>query len=142
MDPLSAISLASAVISFIDFGSELLSDAHEIYHSANGLSKGFEGIQDACKRSEEVTLAIQSKTKITGDESLRRLADSCLDTSKEIARILNGMESAGNGKHTGKLRSVRKALVQYRGKGKVEELNQKLQRHSRDLSYYLIYMTR
>lgn len=142
MDPLSAVSLASAVISFIDFGGQLISGAHEIYRSSHGLTKGFEGIQDACERSDKLTEAIRSRLDTTDHEGLQTLAESCLKTSNEIATVLNGMKSAYGEKQAGKMKSIRKAFVQRRGKEKVEELNKTLQGYSRDLSHYLIFMTR
>lgn len=43
MDPLTALSLASSIVQFIDFGSTLVKKGNEIYQSADGsLSKNLE----------------------------------------------------------------------------------------------------
>ncbi|KAI7772922.1 hypothetical protein LA080_013135 [Diaporthe eres] len=143
MDPLSAISLASAVILFIDFGCQITSEAHEIYRSSHGLTEDFEEIQDACERSKELTEAIKSTVNATDHEGLQTLADSCLETAGEITTVLNRLKaSSSGGDHARKFKSIRKAFVQYRGKDKVEELNKKLQSHRRDLSDHIIFLTR
>jgi hypothetical protein len=36
MDPLSALSVAAAVVQFVDFGTRVLSDARHIYESSSG----------------------------------------------------------------------------------------------------------
>lgn len=97
MDPLSAISLASAVISFIDFGCQITSEAHEIYRSSHGLTQDFEEIQDACERSKELTEAIKSTVNATDHEGLQTLADSCLETAGEITTVLNRLKSSSSG---------------------------------------------
>lgn len=142
MDPLSAIGLASAIITFIDFGCGLVSDAHDIYRSENGLIQGLEEIDGACERSKELAVSIRSKIDTADHETLDELAEKCLSTAEEITEVLDGMRSAHDGKRTGKLKSLRKAFVQYRGRDKVEKLNRTLQNHSRDLSRCLIFMTR
>ncbi len=38
MDPLSALSVASSVVHFVDFGRQLLSASYEIYRSPSGIS--------------------------------------------------------------------------------------------------------
>lgn len=142
MDPLSAIGLTSAIITFIDFGCGLVSDAHDIYRSKNGLSHGLEEIDGACERSKELAVSIRLKIDTGDHKNLDKLAEDCLDTAKEITEVLDGMRSAHDGKRTGKLKSLRKAFVQYRGREKVEELNKTLQNHNRDLSRCLIFTTR
>jgi len=37
MDPLTALSVASSVIQFVDFGSKLITNVYHIYTSANGV---------------------------------------------------------------------------------------------------------
>ena len=153
MDPFSGIGLASSIITFIDFGCGLVSDAHEIYRSANGLTRDFEDVDLACERSKQIAQSIQSRVvtrrdymtaddAMTDNEVLQGLAKSCLGTANEIAEVLDKMRSKTDGKQTRKLKSLRKAFVQYRGKEKVEQLNQRLQTHRRDLSHHLIIMMR
>lgn len=146
MDPLSAISLASAIISFVDYGSKLLSGAHEIYRSSHGLTLNFEQIEDACERSSELTKAIQSRFDTSDHEGLKTLAVSCLDTAEKINLVLNGMRLRYSEEEDPiklkKFKSIRKAWVQLRSKKEVEELDKKLQDYNRDLSHYLIFMTR
>jgi ribosomal protein L29 len=153
MDPFSGIGLASSIITFIDFGCGLVSDAHEIYHSANGLTRDFEDVDLACERSKQIAQSIQSRVvtrrdymtaddAMTDNEVLQGLAKSCLGTANEITEVLGKMRSKTDGKQTRKLKSLRKAFVQYRGKDKVEQLNQRLQTHRRDLSHHLIIMMR
>lgn len=44
MDPLTAISLASNVVSFVQFASELFKSTREIHRSANGCAKDVESL--------------------------------------------------------------------------------------------------
>jgi hypothetical protein len=142
MDPLSAIGLASAIITFIDFGCGLVGDAHEIYRSANGLNQGLEEIGVACERSNKIAQSIRSRVNTTDDVDLHDLAESCLETSNAITNALDEMRAEPRGKRAGKRQSLYKAFVQYRGRKEVEDLNERLQQHKQDLSHRLTFMTR
>ncbi|KAE8412911.1 hypothetical protein BDV36DRAFT_300444 [Aspergillus pseudocaelatus] len=61
MDPFSALSIATAVLQFVDFGTKLLSGAHEIYYSTTGT---------------------------TEENSLHRLAAKCGTLSKELLQLI------------------------------------------------------
>ena len=50
MEPLSALSVAAAVVQFVDFGSSLVSKSREIYKSSQGASIGQAESEIATKR--------------------------------------------------------------------------------------------
>ena len=82
LDPFSAISLASSIVQFVDFGKRLVSEGRELYESADGaLAKHVELeaiIKDIKLRSEKsVTVPGASEDEV----GLRKL----VELSKAIA---------------------------------------------------------
>jgi hypothetical protein len=49
LDPLTALSLASSVIQFVDFGIKLFRSGRELYGSSNGSSVGNQDLDTIAK---------------------------------------------------------------------------------------------
>ncbi|KAK4234261.1 hypothetical protein C8A03DRAFT_37969 [Achaetomium macrosporum] len=91
MDPLTAIGLASNILSFIDFGAKVVSRAVDVYGSASGLTSEdqiSEGIAThmcyLCSKLRQ-----PQGTQLTGEEvALANLAAKCEDLSKQIIALV------------------------------------------------------
>ena len=91
MDPLSAISLASAVVQFVDFGSRLLRETVNVYKSSSGRSVTNNELRaisnDLSILSNDVILkSTISKVKQGGgsEEVFVRLCHECSEIGKEL----------------------------------------------------------
>lgn len=145
LDPLTALSLAAAVIQFVDWGSRLLSQSQEIYHSASGATE--ENVTTKQITSDIAALSKQLKDKeaeapwsLTADDiALRELADSCQREAEKLRVVLNGLEV---GKEATKWESFRKALKNARRRGKVTEIESRLNKIQQQVNSRLLAMMR
>ncbi|KAJ4191906.1 hypothetical protein NW767_010813 [Fusarium falciforme] len=92
MDPVSAVGLASAIITFIEFGSKLLKGAKEIRDSANdSLEKNAsrEVIAEAMKEAAAKLKTPEPAQISPEQQKLCDLAVKCNDLSQRILELLN-----------------------------------------------------
>lgn len=99
MDPLTALSVASNIIQFVDFGSRLVSKAHRLYRSADGaltehihleviitdlgtLLKGLQG------KLPEHRQPLNNQTVIEDDKALDDLCKRAAEIAEELMRRL------------------------------------------------------
>ncbi len=91
MDPLSAIGLASNIISFIDYGAKVVSGAIDIYGSSSGLTRDARSTETVVSemRSFSSKLKAPDDAALSGDEkALCRLAVECEDLSSQIIALV------------------------------------------------------
>ena len=102
MEPLSALSLVAAVIQFVDFGGNLISQSHQFYKSASGafsenavLEEIYENLSrlaDKMKVSSGLTAHKSSKE----EEALGKLATSCKDIADDLMVIIAELKVKGD----------------------------------------------
>lgn len=133
MDPLNAISLAAAVIQFIDFGSRLLSEAAELYRSTTGqtgqkldISRIESDLSTLNNEVESKSTSIGTPTCGSSEEIFVRLCGSCQDIANELRDCIGvvGLEVTNNPKRA--LQSFLIVLRERRSEGKIEALRSKL----------------
>lgn len=97
MDPLSAIGLVSGVITFIDFGYNVISAASEVHASATGTTESNKHIEFLNTRMETVAgdlLVAKSSRGLSADtQRLTELADQCLELSNDLKKLLNKLRA-------------------------------------------------
>ena len=97
MDPLSALSLATSVVQFIDFATKIVHGARQIY--ATGASSITENADIELCASELQEFCIRLNTSklpslLTADDgSLYRLADRCIAISNELLSLLRKIKA-------------------------------------------------
>lgn len=96
MDPLSAISVAAAVIQFVDFGSGLLRDTVEIYRSTTGQSRNRLDIRSISRDLSALADEVEAKSSLTGLPAGRSSEDvfiglcrACKDVAKELQECVS-----------------------------------------------------
>lgn len=98
MDPVSALGIAAAVFQFIQFGSNVVSQARQVYTSTDGALLERIECEAASKRllelSDQVKLSIR-EPEGTRDQPvqprfqpLQAICDGCMDVSNELQVIL------------------------------------------------------
>ena len=115
MDPITAISIASAILTFIDTASKIVTGTYEILQSASGATAANEHIEiivdDLCAITAELDTPDSRKYK-RDDRALRTLASNCQRVSEELRALLETLKVSGN--HTtwksltAKIKSMRK----------------------------------
>jgi hypothetical protein len=92
MDPVSAIGLASGILTFVEAGLKLVKTAYNIYNS-------LDGVLDDNRHRENVTsevskaalrLGVTGNARLTPEQkSLSDIAKKCKATSTELVKALN-----------------------------------------------------
>jgi N-terminal domain on NACHT_NTPase and P-loop NTPases len=96
MDPVSAIGLASAIISFIDFAQQIVTGVDEIYSSTTGATKENTHIETIISDLDDAAgdlTEISSKTK--HGKALNALASQCKKVSEDLLQLLNTLTVSG-----------------------------------------------
>lgn len=100
MDPMTVLSIAAAVVQFVDFGTSLLSSAREVYKSASGqpqdvvqLTTIVDDLSQFSKSIQEASDKVKSTTKSydRSEENLSRVCANCLQTCTEIRAAVSNL---------------------------------------------------
>jgi hypothetical protein len=152
LDPLTALSLASSVVQFVDFGAKLISDGVELYEK--GALSNHDELKQASRDLIYLTGELMSPSQATrsGFQSgpkderlpkeelgLQQLASSCRELGSELISILEGLEAqeSQNG-----LESFRKAIRSSWKKGKIKDVETRLKRLQDQLGTHLLFLLR
>lgn len=143
MDPLSAIGLVSSVITFIDFGYELISAAREVHASSTGTTVANNHIDFLNTRMEAVAKDLEVAKSTRGmsadTQRLAELAEKCLTLSNDLKKLLDKLR-ANNPKSK---RQAFSAIVQnVRKKDEKKELETRLDQCRQQLHLQLSHTTR
>lgn len=76
MDPLTAISVASNVVQFIDFGIRLLRGSREIYNTASGSAKELDDLATVVWDLKSLTQGMKTSTTSVAGSSLQTRDDA------------------------------------------------------------------
>ena len=148
LDPFSTISLASAIVQFVDFSAKLIAGSVELYRSVDGRSVAnveLENIAADIKQlNEGLTYAenqpgAQSRQRSKDEIALGKLAVSCNQINDDLLRVLDAQKAGGPHK---KWQSFRKALNTLWDKEKVRELEKRLSRIRDQINSHLLSMMR
>jgi hypothetical protein len=131
MDPLSALGIAAAVVQFVDFAPRVLFSAHDIYHSAKGLTAENEDVgeiyQALADLSARLAVAGESSSAVspptaasTELDAMRKLSLKCKEDCDALLDVVRNLAVA-NGKHR-LWRSLRAAFRSSMDKKKVVSL--------------------
>lgn len=137
MDPLSGLSVAAAVVQFVDFGCRVLSSAYEIKHSTGGTVSGYRDIgvttNSLVKLSKSLNESlIQGKSGrnlTANDIEIGKIAHECSLVGSKLLKVLDNRTVS----NPGKWESFRLALVSQWGVDEVDSLENQLLRFKQDL---------
>ncbi|KAI0102787.1 hypothetical protein GGR51DRAFT_573819 [Nemania sp. FL0031] len=128
MDAFSAIGLASNLLSFIDFGWELVTEARAIYRSASGITDSDRTIRTIANDTQKLCAAIAARST-DSTEDLQELAQECQRVADELLAIVSKLALP---KRTSKsLRKYDSLLLALRRNLKKDDINATSQRLQR-----------
>ncbi|CAJ2514145.1 Uu.00g022640.m01.CDS01 [Anthostomella pinea] len=128
MDPLSAIGLASGIITFIDFSWSLVTGTFEVYNSQAGTT--FENvhigrvIDDLREVSEGLEVNFRGDTS-RHDKAPQKLAQNCAELSENLLVLLNNV-AGGKKKKKTLWQSAQVKWQSMRRAGEVREIEERL----------------
>lgn len=150
LDPFTALSLAAAVVQFVDFGIKLVSDGVELYETGT-LSSNNEleqATRDLTQLAEELACkpqvaqyqpGITAKLSSKDEVALQQLASSCIELGDQLLSVLKGLEVQKP--HYG-FGSLRKALRTAMNKGRIQDIESRLKKMKDQLSVRLLAILR
>lgn len=94
MDPVSALGLVSAILTFIDFAHKVVTGADELYQKATTDENAH--IENIVNDLDDAATDLTSLPATTKHEkALNRLADKCREVSCELQQLLRGLTVSG-----------------------------------------------
>jgi len=144
MEPLSALSVACAVIQFVDFGSKLVGTGLEVYKSRDGAPEEFVEIEALAAHAEQLSTRLASSNRngmdlCARDEGkLRELAARSEELAHEIVTILFRLR--GQPHHTWS--AVRTAVKLKWNESRVKSLQARLDAVKSEIWLQLLCMMR
>jgi hypothetical protein len=138
---LTALGLASNILSFIDFASKLISQGHEIYKSTSGALEENVDIgvlaNDLSVHAKKLKEANVITAATFQEQQLQSLAFKCASLADEVSLILDKLKVDPDAKFK-RLSSVGKALKAAWGKKDLEEKVTKLDRFRSQLEFGIL----
>ncbi len=130
MDPITALSLAGNIITFIEFSAELLSNAHAISSSATGTlaeNDDIERVTEDLRLMMESLLSHQGPgTPINDDiKALLSLARECRKLCSQLLAMVSKLKARGPSKS----QSFRTAIRALMKKGELETMQRRVARY-------------
>lgn len=142
MDPITAIGLASNVLSFIDYGAKIVSGAVEIYQSSSGLTDSSRGSKAIVTEMRLLASKLQppAHDQLSGDEkSLCNLATECDSLSEQIIDLIEKVEPKNRKSKGSSLRAAVKTKWYESDRRRLED---RLNQCRAQLNLQLNYLTR
>lgn len=141
MDPLSALSIASAVIQIVDFSSKVIARTREVYQSADGSIEELTLIEDATANLDDLMKDLTSKTEIeasgsgafdqkTPDQQLLQLAEDSSILASALDQTLKRCRVKKDGSQRSALSQGLRSVLQQKNltalKQKLDELRKQI----------------
>ena len=145
LEPLAALSLATAIVQFVDFASKILIGSRELYRSTEGTTSDNSWTLAQTSNLRALTAKLQASgqsTRLSGDEVLLiRLATECEVMSRELLSILDDLKVKAGTRHRG-WESMRQAVRSALKSGEIEEKWQRLEEMHKQINTCLLGMIR
>ncbi|ETS75111.1 hypothetical protein PFICI_13595 [Pestalotiopsis fici W106-1] len=141
MDPGSALGIASAIITFIDFSWSLITGTIEVYR--NGRVKDDQDIETITSDLESITDDLRNGApgSSRAEKSIANLSEKCLATSQELQKLFRPLVKNSQNKRT-IWKSFKTQWAITTGKEKIDELSFKLQGYREQLMLNLALLLR
>ncbi len=128
MDPLSALSIATGIVTFVDFGSKLISLYREIQKSEAGRPAALSALETESRELSDNASHAQSKiadlqTRYPGQAAtLARVAADCAQAEKDLQSLVDSFTVNPGARHGLRARGAL-ALVAFRGRLKQADID-------------------
>lgn len=145
LDPFTALSLATAVIQFVDFGCKIVDTGRSLYNlseGATGANKTLEDVTcDLAAHTEKLgkSLGINGVSLSDQDKAFEKLREKCHKLAKELEKTLNALKVKDS--YHGILRgwtSLRKAFKAVSSESKIRDMAKQLEAYQQELAFHLL----
>ena len=146
MDPLSALSVAAAVVQFLDFGAKLVGTGLEVYRSAEGTTEENLETESLVEHTRELAVRLQSAERLKAGKSLKHDEAKLLDLAQkshglanELLGLLTALRSHSNQTTWD---AVRQTIRIKSGESRIATLKTRIDAVKSELSLQLLCMIR
>lgn len=142
MDPVSAIGLASSILTFVEFAWGLIGGAVEIYRSLDGTLNENARLDDVRDDLDYLSdlLILQPTCRTRAERRIARVAEGCHADSKELQGLLK--EIAGPRNNQAFWRSLKTSWLSIKSRKDVTELKDRLQEYRSEVLLNVILLLR
>ncbi|KAG4439196.1 hypothetical protein IFR05_005317 [Cadophora sp. M221] len=140
MEPLSALALSGNVLQFIESAGKLLSEAHQVCRSADGISisnRDAIAVYEDFRAAACSFLASPVRSTTADDLAVTSLADKCQELSDDLVKDLKNLQAKNPGSKREGFRVAWRAL---RERGELESLERRLERYRQQILTRIIFM--
>jgi hypothetical protein len=135
MDPITALSVASSVVQFVDFGFNILSKAREFHRDGSAvehrdLLRVAEDNKSHTTKLHTELSNIPARALSEEDKALQELCQGCLGVAKDLTDALGKLVLKGN---QSKWKSFRAAFKATWGKERLAELKARLELYNQQI---------
>lgn len=142
MDPASAIGVASAAITFLDFSIDVCKISSQIITSDDGVTKHNAEVEATVKRHKEATEALKTKsasaTSLQLGPDISRVVDESITDSAELLALVERLRQAKDASRIGPLKAV---YLSMRCRERIERLRRKAENGRSVITQGLIQAT-
>ncbi|KAF4988770.1 hypothetical protein FGRMN_9564 [Fusarium graminum] len=143
MDPVTAVGLASGILTFIEAGLKLVKTAHEIHNSVDGVldeNKHRESVADEVRKAASRLENTRNSGLSPERQALCSLAKKCRETSSELMKVLDKVKPKPGSSNALKL--VTYAVKANRRVGEVRQLEGQLNDYRDQLTLAIVELSR
>jgi len=150
LDPLTALSVAAAVVQFVDFGNKLLVKGHELHKSPDGASVGNSELEIIAKELQQLihrlsqplpSMEVQGTALNDSEAALVNLSQQCSNVADELLCTLRKLKVV-EGSSNRRWKSFRQALKCLWRKEEVEAMVNRLQGFRERLNLHVLVSMR
>ncbi|OAL39468.1 hypothetical protein AYO20_01338 [Fonsecaea nubica] len=141
LDPVSAISLAAAIVQFVDFSAEVIQGVREVNGSISGATERNRSLEVVVSEMRNLVLKFSKphhSQQSEDEKALNRVADECRILAEQIIGLLQKIK-AGDSDST--LQVVWAVLKDRKYQRQKLELEERLERCRNHLEFQLNYLT-
>lgn len=137
VDPLTAIGLAGNIVQFIDFGTKIVSKAHDIHTSATGATRDVSDLNHVTEELRRTSQVLRNGLASVGgdDSNLEILCRACIETAQKLIVVLRELTA---NESPSKWKSVRQALKSVWKKEEIESMRQSLAGYRAQLTLHVV----
>lgn len=143
MDPLSALSIATSVLQFLDFATKLLTSSREIFGSSQGATSNNLTLETSCNAlkafSDELSASISSGNGELS-RNMQKVADDCKSDCEAILDMLQKLKVDSHKKR--RLESLKSALRIAWGARELKELEGRIEKARSLMDIYVQSLAR
>ncbi|KAF9773531.1 hypothetical protein IL306_008638 [Fusarium sp. DS 682] len=145
MDPITAFQVAGTVITFVEFGRSLLTEAREVYKSPSGTTSKVVQLDrvanDLAAAGDQVSASLAKSapgSSAASDQMLWRLCGQCTSIKNELQQALRNLQARGDSSFNYAISSVATAFKAMWSQHKINELDQRLQKVQSEMTITLL----